>query len=301
MRVTNEGLSGWRDPRAWCAILLLAVSTYLEAPISNSVFRPIVHAFGIHHPPADTLGQGSYGTQMLIRLLWDLLLWAGVCMLLGRRLTGFPFRDRKWFLHLLLGLATGLSVMLATMLGIWGLGSASVASSGQSFASALGNGSCWLVLDFIGALGEEILGRAVILTTAERFLGWRGAILVSGLMFSGLHLHNPGASRVWLLRLFLQGALLAYAVFRTQSLWWSVGYHTGWNWISAPLFGAAGSGYLDEGHVFDFLPHGTTLITGGSVGPEGSLLAFLAVFVALALLTALTQPHSCQRKLGETH
>ena len=55
-------------------------------------------------------------------------------------------------------------------------------------------------------------------------------------------------------------------------------------------FEAKCSGYLDEGHLFDFLPHGATLITGGSVGPEGSLLAFLAVLTALLLLTLSTQP-----------
>ncbi len=107
---------------------------------------------------------------------------------------------------------------------------------------------------------------------------------MSGIMFSWMHLSNPGASKIWLLRLFLQGVLLAYAVFRTGSIWWSVSYHTGWNWISAPLFGAAGSGYLDEGHIFDFLPHGSPWITGGAVGPEGSLLAFAAVLAAFGLL-----------------
>ena len=87
-------------------------------------------------------------------------------------------------------------------------------------------------------------------------------MLISGLMFSGLHLSNHGATRIWLLRLFLQGVLLAYAVFRTGSLWWSVGYHTGWNWVSAPFFGAVGSGYLDEGHIFKFYPRGSAWVSG---------------------------------------
>lgn len=122
-------------------------------------------------------------------------------------------------------------------------------------------------------------------------MGVRGAVIVSGIMFSGIHLDNPGASKIWLLRLFLQGVVLAYAVFRTRSIWWSIGYHTGWNWISAPLFGAAGSGYLDEGHIFDFSPHGTPWITGGAVGPEGSLLAFAAVWTALGLLLLTSAPN----------
>ena len=94
---------------------------------------------------------------------------------------------------------------------------------------------------------------------------------------------------MWLFRLFLQGVLLAYAVFRTGSLWWSVGYHTGWNWASAPLFGAAGSGYLDAGHIFDFTPTGATIVTGGVVGPEGSIFAFAAVLLASVLLVLTTR------------
>lgn len=113
-------------------------------------------------------------------------------------------------------------------------------------------------------------------------------MIVSGLAFSLLHLGNPGVTWVWLLRLFAQGVLLAYAVYRTSSVWWSVGYHTGWNWASAPLFGAAGSGYLDQGHILDFTPTGSKWLTGGEVGPEGSVFAFVAVLVALCLLILVT-------------
>jgi hypothetical protein len=195
---------------------------------------------------------------------------------------------KKMLRYVLLGFATGLTVMLAAMLGILALKSATVSAPEQSWTSALGNGFKWVLLDFLGALGEEIYGRAVILIVAERFLGPRGAMLISGVMFSGLHFSNPGATWVWLLRLFCQGVLLAYAVFRTGSLGWSVGYHTGWNWVGAPLLGAVGSGYMDEGHIFDFHMHGSIWITGGSVGPEGSILAFLAVSTALGILLLTT-------------
>ena len=277
---------GWRDLRAWGAGLLLIGAGVLESPFDSFLYPPLAHVLHVHHVAPRTLGERSYGAEMLVRLVWNLLLWAGVCGVLRCSPAGFPLRDQKWYRNLGSGLSIGLLVMLLTMLGIWGVRAANVSFSGQTVGAALGNGGIWLALDLVGAFGEEILGRAVVLIVSERFLGWEGAVLVSGLMFSGLHLHNPGASWIWLLRLFFQGVLLAYAVFRTKSLWWSTGYHTGWNWISAPLFGAAGSGYLDEGHVFDFLPHGSTWITGGSVGPEGSLLAFLAVLAAFALLTA---------------
>ena len=93
-----------------------------------------------------------------------------------------------------------------------------------------------------------------------------------------------------MVRLFGAGLLLAYSVLRSGSIWWAIGYHAGWNWASAPLFGAAGSGYSDQGHIFTFLPTGPAIITGGSVGPEGSALAFIAVIVATAVLLLTIKP-----------
>ena len=127
--------------------------------------------------------------------------------------------------------------MVAAILAIVLCGNAHVTYSGESTLAAIAHGIGWLFFDLLGAAGEELYGRGAVLLVAAAFLGWRGALLASGLTFVALHLGNPGASWVWLLRLFFQGVLLAYAVFRTGSLWWSVGYHTGWNWASAPLFG----------------------------------------------------------------
>ncbi len=282
--VRKEGFPGWHDPRAWCAVILVIAANYAWFPVDSTLHHALLSVLHLHQSASHTLGQASFGLEMFLRLAWDSLLWFGVCLLLCRLPQGFPITGPRPLRFVCLGLLTGLSVMLVVILAIWKLGDASVVLSGQSIFSALRNGLSWLALDALGALGEELVGRAVILVLAERFVRVRGAVVVSGIMFSWMHLSNPGASKIWLIRLFLQGVLLAYAVFRTRSIWWSVGYHTGWNWISAPLFGAAGSGYLDEGHIFDFLPHGTPWITGGAVGPEGSLLAFAAVLAAFGLL-----------------
>ena len=296
----KEELEGLRSPRVWAALVILVVAYFLTDLFESTVYHLFAQVLSIHRSTPNTLGLASYGLRMLVRLAWDCCLWFAISLTLGRSPKAFPMTDRRFPLHLLIGLVAGLTVMFATMLGIWAFGAASVTPSGQTLVSSLRNGGSWLLLDLLGAAGEEVYGRAVVLLVAERFFGWKGAILVSGLMFSGLHISNPGAAWVWLLRLFFQGALLAYAVFRTRSLWWSVGYHTGWNWISAPLFGAAGSGYLDEGHILNFLPHGSVWITGGAVGPEGSIFAFLAVFAAFGILQMTTNPAQ-SKKFADPH
>jgi membrane protease YdiL (CAAX protease family) len=281
------------------AALLVLVLAYLTAdPIEHRIYHPIAHLAGLHIIDGGTMMPGPYGALMVFRLAWNVLLVLAICAVLGRRFAAPPLTDPKaaWFIAI--GMATGLAVMSAAIGGILAVGGATVTSSTQSLASAIGNGAGWIIFDLVGATGEELFGRLAILLVIERFVGWKGAILASGLMFSVVHFDNPGASAIWLVRLFLQGMMLAYAVYRTRSLWWSVGYHTGWNWASAPLFGAAGSGYRDRGHLFDFTPAGPGWITGGGVGPEGSIFAFVAVVVALGCLIASTQTSEASRHVS---
>jgi CAAX protease family protein len=152
-------------------------------------------------------------------------------------------------------------------------------------------GIAWLLGEIIGAAGEEVLFRGLILVLASRLFGVRIAIVISALAFSLAHGANPGTRYIWMVRLAAAGMLLAYSVVRSGTLWWGIGYHAGWNFASAPLFGAVGSGYLDQGHIFSFLPSGNPLVTGGPVGPEGSAFAFLAVVIGFGFLILTVHPN----------
>jgi uncharacterized protein len=287
----------WRDPRSWLALGIIIAAYFFEDPIEHAVWSPLQRLAGLSLFSHGQMSPLNYGGLMVVRLTWNALLVAAIWVSLGRPSNGFPLKDRTGTRHFTIGLLVGLLVMVLVILSIAEWGDATISTSNQSGVSGIVYGSGWLAFDAIGALGEELYGRAAVLLVAERFVGWKGAIVISGLMFSVVHIGNPGASAIWLLRLGVQGALLAYAVYRTRSLWWSVGYHTGWNWASAPLFGAAGSGYLDEGHLFNFEPHGSAWITGGTVGPEGSVFAFVAVMMALACLLTATRNRRTEEPL----
>lgn len=278
-----------RSRRAWLSLVFLVGAFALFDPIEALIHRPLAQALDLHMIANGAMGLAPYAALMLVRLLLDGAIVVGVMVILRERISGFPLIGSNLSRNTITGTGIGLVVMIAAICAIWLSGNAIVTSREQTAAAMISHGVGWFLADFLGATGEELFGRVALLLVAERLVGWRGAILVSGLMFSVVHLHNPGASWIWLARLCLQGMLLAYAVYRTGSVWWSVGYHTGWNWASAPLFGAAGSGFLDQGHLFDFTPTGPVLITGGAVGPEGSIFAFVAVLCAFVLLLASTR------------
>ncbi|MGY2734672.1 CPBP family intramembrane glutamic endopeptidase [Sphingomonas sp. UYP23] len=275
--------------RSWLALAFFVVSYLAFDPVEAAIHRPIAHAFGLQMIQDGAMAPVPFAVLMIVRLLLDLGVVAAIIAIQGRRLADFPLVGPAMGRMTLGGLAIGLLVMVGAILAILGLDSATVRPSGQSVGSAILHGSAWLGFDFLGATGEELAGRVAVLLVALPLVGRRGAILASGILFAGIHMGNPGATWFWLLRLFVQGLLLAYAVFRTGSFWWSTGYHTGWNWASAPLFGAAGSGYLDQGHMFDFTPTGPVWITGGAVGPESSIFAYIAMLAALLLLVKTTR------------
>jgi hypothetical protein len=56
------------------------------------------------------------------------------------------------------------------------------------------------------------------------------------------------------------------------SLWLGIGFHAAWNWAQSYLYGTAQSGHLMQGHLFVARARGDALFSGGSAGPEGSLL-----------------------------
>lgn len=285
----NDSAPGWRSLRAWMLLAVMVAAWFLEDPVELFFIGPIRRAAGLHMIVHGEMALVPYSLLILVRLAWNAALLCLAWKMLRRPQGSFPVRDQHGLRKLMGGLLVGIVVMAACILAILAMGDATVTVHPQPLASALVYSTGWLVFGMLGAAGEELYGRGAVLLVAERFVGWRGAVLVSGILFFIFHLDNPGVSPFWLLRLCLQGMLLAYSVYRTQSLWWAIGYHAGWNWIGAPVFGSAGSGYLNQGHLFDFVPHGPDLVTGGAVGPEGSVFAYLAMAAAFGLLLATTR------------
>ncbi|RYY17326.1 MAG: CPBP family intramembrane metalloprotease [Alphaproteobacteria bacterium] len=226
-QMNNERPAQGRDLfRGTIAALFLIGAYFAFDPIETAIHAPIAKALGLHMIAHGEMGLLPYGVLMLVRFALDLLVVAGVLAILRRPWPGFPLTGPRSTWLTLVGLAIGLLVMTGAILAIIGGGSATVTTPAHTAASATVYGTGWLAFDYLGAAGEELYGRVAVLLVAQSLIGWRGAILVSGLMFSVLHLGNPGADWVWLLRLFVQGMLLAYAVYRTGSVWWSIGYHS---------------------------------------------------------------------------
>lgn len=146
----------------------------------------------------------------------------------------------------------------------------------------LGWGLLWLLSFLMVGFFEEYLMRGYFLYTLADGIGFWPAAIIQAILFARLHMGNGGETRVGIIATGVFALFAAATLWRTGSLWLAVGAHAGWDWGQSYFFGVNDSGFQAPGHLFN--PHigvGPDWLTGGSVGPEGSV-------VTLVLWTLMT-------------
>ncbi len=156
----------------------------------------------------------------------------------------------------------------------------SVALTGGSvFRYALG----WAAVFLAVAINEEFAFRGYMLFSfAKRMRFWPTAIFLS-LLFGAAHLGNPGENVLGILHVVMIGMVFCLTIRRTGNLWFAVGYHAAWDWAETFFYGTPDSGLLGVGRFLNTSVHGPNWLTGGSAGPEGSIVTLFTVLL-LALL-----------------
>ncbi len=135
----------------------------------------------------------------------------------------------------------------------------------------------WLVL---------ITGRIRSGSQGERAKGigfWAAAILLS-LLFGRVHLENPGEGWVGAAGVVVIGLVFAFALRRTGNLWLVVGWHASFDFGETFFYSVPNSGIVFQGHLSNATLHGARWLTGGTVGPEGSVFSFVTMgILAMAI------------------
>ncbi len=186
------------------------------------------------------------------------------------------------------GMVLGVGLLAAT-LGLCVLtGAASVATATPNVLLLI----LFLIAFLIQGFSEELLCRAYLMVSLSR--GWPlwACAVTNALLFSLLHIANPGVTPVALINIFLFGVFASVLTLRRGSIWMVSALHSLWNFAQGNLFGIPVSGLNGSPS-----PLVTTLYTdspvqallsGGSFGVEGGL-AFTAV-LAVALLAVCLLP-----------
>ncbi len=138
-------------------------------------------------------------------------------------------------------------------------------------------GGLWAAGFLVVGFFEEFLFRGYALSTLTTGMGfWLAAILLS-LAFGAVHLANPGEDWQGGVAAALIGLFFCFTVRRTGSLWFAIGFHSMWDFSETFLYSVPDSGIVAPGHLLNSSFHGPVWLTGGAVGPEGSLFVFIII------------------------
>jgi uncharacterized protein len=205
---------------------------------------------------------------------------------------GLPLTHAKAGQRLASGILIGFVMLLVTLgvlrlLGVFYFGGVALHGP-QILIWGLLWGLCFLAVGFV----EEFSFRGYALYTLADGIGFWPAAIIMGLVFGRAHMGNGGESYIGIIGTIFFALLASAMLRRTGSLWLPVGVHAGWDWGQTYFFGVSDSGFQAPGHLLNPYIQGPVWLSGGSVGPEGSIvtLVMLAVVTA-AFLVFYREPH----------
>jgi len=148
-----------------------------------------------------------------------------------------------------------------------------VLHGGPAFKFALFWAAYFLLVGFF----EEFSLRGYMQFTLGNSIGfWPSALLLSS-VFGAIHIFNSGETWIGEVGAAAIGLFFCLTLRRTGNLWFAVGMHASWDWGESYFYSVPDSGGMVPGHLLHSSLHGSRWLTGGSVGPEGSVLLFVVI------------------------
>jgi uncharacterized protein len=191
---------------------------------------------------------------------------------------GAAFGARFWQ-----GAAWGIAMIAGIVFLIRAFGGFSFGELALRGPALWGYAVLWAVVFVFVGLFEEFLFRGYAQFTLATGMGFWPAATALSAAFGAIHLHNGGEDKIGALSVFAIGMFFCLTLRRTGNLWFAVGLHATFDWGETFLFSVPDSGLIAPGHLLNSSFHGPVWLTGGTVGPEGSAMAFAVVALAAVL------------------
>lgn len=199
----------------------------------------------------------------------------------GDRLALFGLGGPRGLRNFAIGLLCGVAFMAVELLCMNLLGGYSfgavTANADVLEKSALINAALFLMVGF----SEEGMFRGYALVQLSRAASFWPAVLIWSFIFGAIHLGNPGESWFGGLSAGLFGLAFAISFRLTGSLWFAFGLHAAWDYAESFIFGVPDSGFPAKDALLHPSFHGAEWLTGGSVGPEASVLVLVPLVMML--------------------
>ena len=215
-----------------------------------------------------------------------------VACLERRSILSYGLAGRFTMRYFAVGLAWGLVCLSLLIVMLSATGHLAIDGRQLHGLAVLQYGMLWAGCFFLVGLTEEMLFRGYLQSALTRLIGFWPAAVVLSTLFGVSHLRNSNEALFGIAVVALGGAFFTVGLRRTGSLWWAIGFHTAWDWSQSFLYGVPDSGILIADTLLLSHPVGDPMLSGGKVGPEGSILLLPVLSLALILIFLTLKPSS---------
>jgi hypothetical protein len=244
---------------------------------------------GRHRLPSLLQGDIAIGDSLELEVLL-LAVILGAMAIMGRIerrnfWSAYGFADARPIKKLLFGFGGGLACLSLVVAAMYAGGYLVFDGRALQGLPTFGYGLIWFLDFMIVAIREEALFRGYLQATLTRGIGYWPAAMLLSLWFGAGHLQNAGENVPGIIGVMAHGLFYCLLLRLSGSLWLGIGFHATWNWAQSYLYGTPQSGHMMQGHLLVVHAQGNPLMSGGSAGPEASLLGLpVQVIGVLAFL-----------------
>lgn len=133
---------------------------------------------------------------------------------------------------------------------------------------------------------EEFTFRGYVQYTLASGIGfWLAGILLSALFGLAHFLLDSNETVIGSVAVVLFGLLLCLFLRTTGTLWCAVGFHLAYDWGQTFFYGVPDSGIAPYHSLLHSVLSGSAWLTGGVVGPEGSVITPFVLLIAAVLFS----------------
>ena len=264
----------------WRAALFVALF-FLFVSVGGSALR-LLHLSVLVQPGPMT--PPALGAQEGLAALCSIVAALIMSRLEQRRFGDYGMPLRQAFgKNFWLGAVWGIAAITALMLVIGAFGGYSFGMVDLSPSGVVRYALEWAAVFCLVGIFEEFFFRGYLQFTLSSGMGfWPAALLLSA-AFGAVHRHNPGETSVGVLSVFVIGMFLCFTLRRTGMLWFAIGFHAAYDFGETYLYSVPDSGIVMPGHLLASSFHGPAWLTGGTVGPEGSVFDFVIMAIAFVV------------------
>lgn len=172
----------------------------------------------------------AFGRNLVLGSLAYLLSASVVCWFMTQVFDRRPFASLGLAIYrglereILMGISMGLIMGFSHYGGLHFLG---IQPLEFIRSEPLAKASMNFVLIFTAVAGEEMLTRGYLLQTLLTRCSSAVAVVLNSVIFAMMHF--PAQSGIEMVGTFVFGAVLSLSYLKTKSLWFSIGFHTAWN------------------------------------------------------------------------